>query len=71
MAVLGGTGGLLGPILGATLLTLLPELLRFLHDWRMAVNGAILILVVLFLPTGLWDPRRIRAWRKKRREGKS
>jgi branched-chain amino acid transport system permease protein len=57
---LGGTNGLLGPVLGAGLLTLLPEVLRFLHDWRMAVNGAILVLVVLFLPTGLWDPRRMR-----------
>lgn len=63
MAVLGGTNGLLGPVLGAGLLTLLPEVLRFLHDWRMAVNGAILVLVVLFLPTGLWDPRRLHAWR--------
>ncbi len=58
MAVLGGTNSFIGPILGSTLLTLLPETLRFLHDWRMAVNGAILVLVVLFLPTGLYDPRR-------------
>ncbi|MDD5296381.1 MAG: branched-chain amino acid ABC transporter permease [Rhodocyclaceae bacterium] len=72
MAVLGGTSGLLGPILGASLLTVLPEVLRFLQDWRMAVNGAILILVVLFLPTGLWDPHRVRAWlRRKRREEKA
>ncbi len=68
MAVLGGTGSLVGPILGGSILTLLPEVLRFLHAWRGAVNGAILILVVLFLPTGLWDPRRIRAWLRRRRE---
>lgn len=58
MAVLGGTNSFIGPVLGAGLLTLLPETLRFLHDWRLAVNGVILVLVVLFLPTGLYDPRR-------------
>lgn len=60
MTILGGISSLIGPALGATILTLLPELLRFLHDWRLAVNGAILVLVVLFLPTGLWDSRRLR-----------
>lgn len=68
MAVLGGTGSLVGPVLGGSILTLLPEVLRFLQAWRGAVNGAILVLVVLFLPTGLWDPRRIRAWWKRRKE---
>jgi len=53
MAVLGGTGSLLGPALGAGILTLLPELLRFLHDYRSLVNGAVLVLVVLFLPQGI------------------
>ncbi len=62
MAILGGLSNLAGPLLGSTILTLLPELLRFLHDYRGAVNGAILVLVVLFLPTGLWDPRRVRGW---------
>lgn len=62
MAVLGGTSGLVGPILGGTILTLLPELLRFLHDFRSLVNGAVLVLVVLFLPKGIWEPRRVRAW---------
>lgn len=61
MTVLGGIGSLVGPLLGALLLTLLPELLRFLHDYRLAVNGIVLVLVVLFLPTGLWDARRMRA----------
>jgi branched-chain amino acid transport system permease protein len=66
MTVLGGISSLIGPVLGATILTLLPELLRFLHDYRLAVNGVILVLVVLFLPTGLWDSRRIRAWFARR-----
>jgi branched-chain amino acid transport system permease protein len=66
MTVLGGTSGLVGPILGGTILTLLPELLRFLHDFRSLVNGAVLVLVVLFLPKGIWEPRRVRAWWKRR-----
>jgi branched-chain amino acid transport system permease protein len=65
MAVLGGTASLIGPVLGATILTILPELLRFLKEFRMAVNGAILILVVLFLPRGIWDPARFRFLRSK------
>lgn len=61
MVVLGGIGGLVGPMLGAAILTLLPELLRFLHEFRGVFNGIVLILVVLFLPKGVWEPRRIRA----------
>lgn len=68
MTVFGGISSLIGPVLGATILTLLPELLRFLHDYRLAVNGVILILVVLFLPTGIWDARRIRTWIAQRRK---
>lgn len=62
MAILGGTGGLAGPVLGALIVTLLPELLRGLGDFRTMVNGAILVLIVLFLPKGLWDPKRLRGW---------
>jgi branched-chain amino acid transport system permease protein len=71
MTVLGGTSGLVGPLIGATTLTLLPELLRFLHDFRSLVNGAVLVLVVLFLPKGIWEPRRIRAWWQGRKGGKA
>jgi branched-chain amino acid transport system permease protein len=66
MAVLGGIQGLAGPLLGGAIITLLPELLRGLQEFRMAANGVILIAVVLFLPHGIWDPRRLRRWLKKR-----
>lgn len=62
MAILGGIGGLPGPIIGAALLTLLPEVLRSLRDFRLVVNGLILVLIVLFLPKGIFDPQRFRAW---------
>jgi len=62
MAILGGTSGLTGPLLGALIITVLPELLRGLKDFRTMTNGAILVLIVLFLPKGLWDPLRMRQW---------
>ena len=62
MAILGGTSGLTGPVLGALIITVLPELLRGLKDFRTMTNGAILVLIVLFLPKGLWDPLRMRQW---------
>ncbi len=65
MAVLGGIRGLPGPLLGGAIITLLPEVLRDLQEYRMAANGLILILVVLFLPQGLWDLPRIRGWFKR------
>ena len=62
MTILGGIGGLTGPVVGSVILTLLPELLRSLKDFRLVVNGFILVLIVLFLPKGIWDPARIRQW---------
>ncbi|MDR7095602.1 branched-chain amino acid transport system permease protein [Hydrogenophaga laconesensis] len=62
MAVLGGINSLFGPVLGAVILTLLPETLRAFGDFRMVINGIILVLIVLFLPKGIWDPARMRQW---------
>ena len=62
MAILGGIGSLPGPLIGAAILTLLPEALRSLRDFRLVVNGLILVVIVLFLPKGIWDPQRLRAW---------
>ena len=62
MAILGGTSGLTGPVLGGLIITLLPELLRGFKDFRTMLNGAILVLIVLFLPKGLWDPLRFKQW---------
>ena len=62
MTVLGGTNSLTGPVVGAFILTLLPEMLRSFKDFRLVVNGFILVLIVLFLPKGIWDPARFRQW---------
>ena len=55
--IVGGTRVWYGPVLGAALLTALPEILRGIGvaagPIRMGVNGLILLLVILFLPNGL------------------
>ena len=53
MAIVGGLYSLEGGILGAILLTVLPEVLRFSDSFRMIAYGAIVILVLAFLPDGL------------------
>ena len=68
MTILGGISSLTGPVIGAFMLTLLPELLRSFKDFRLVVNGFILVLIVLFLPRGIWDPARFRQWFGKKRE---
>ncbi|MFZ6641481.1 branched-chain amino acid ABC transporter permease [Undibacterium sp. TC4M20W] len=65
MAVFGGTSNLIGPLIGSSSLSLLPEFMHSLKDFRLAANGLILILVILYLPKGIWDPARIRNFRKK------
>jgi branched-chain amino acid transport system permease protein len=52
-AILGGVTTPLGPVLGAFVLSALPELLRPLHDFRGVFNGLVIVLVVIFLPNGI------------------
>ncbi len=53
MAVLGGNGSAIGAIVGAVLLTLLPEVLRFLKDSYMMVYAAGIVVVMIFMPGGI------------------
>ncbi len=53
MVVVGGVGTLRGPVIGAIVLRSLPELLRFMHDYRFTFYGALLVLMMLFQPMGL------------------
>ena len=54
MALLGGVGSPFGALLGTGLLVILPEWLRFLRNVYLAVYGAAVILIMVFLPDGLW-----------------
>jgi branched-chain amino acid transport system permease protein len=62
-ALLGGIRSPFAPVAGATALTLLPEILRPLQDFRLVVNGLIIVIAVLFMPHGLipWRMGRIGA----------
>jgi branched-chain amino acid transport system permease protein len=53
MVVVGGMASVFGSILGAALLTLLPQLLSAFEGWEVVVFGAILMLTMIFLPRGL------------------
>jgi branched-chain amino acid transport system permease protein len=53
MVVVGGLGSIYGSIIGAVLLSVLPEMLRDLGSYRMIVVGVVLFLSILFLPKGL------------------
>jgi branched-chain amino acid transport system permease protein len=53
MVVLGGMASIWGSLLGAGVLTVLPEMLSGFHDFEVIVFGAILMVVMIFLPRGL------------------
>jgi branched-chain amino acid transport system permease protein len=63
MVIVGGMGTLIGPVCGALLLTILPELLRGFGDLRLVLYGAALTLVVLFMPGGIAQAVRLLAVR--------
>ncbi|WP_374250333.1 branched-chain amino acid ABC transporter permease [Xanthobacter sp.] len=52
-AIMGGVSSPVGAVLGAAILTSLPEALRGLADYRSLINGLIIVLVVAFRPEGL------------------
>jgi branched-chain amino acid transport system permease protein len=72
-AVLGGSGNVLGPVVGALFLTTLPYVFQQAGDYIGVVSGAILIAVIIFRPQGIvgrggfafvrprWWPRQVRA----------
>ncbi len=62
----GGSGSLTGSVVGATLLTILPEFLRFLADWRLAVYAVILVIVMLYRSEGLCGGKELPFMKIKR-----
>jgi len=53
MAVLGGLGSILGGVIGAAVLVLLPQVLTVFHDYETVMLGAIMIVFMIFLPAGI------------------
>ena len=65
MLVVGGSGSIVGSILGATALTLLPELLRFVGHAYLLVFGVLVLLVLTFFPGGLVGLLSLPRWPRR------
>ena len=68
-AVVGGIPNVLGPLLGALLFTGLPEILRGLQEYRDIFQGAVLVVVIVYLPRGLVTLFQLRRTRRLQRVG--
>ena len=74
--VLGGMGSTPGVVVGAVLISLMPELLRGAENWRYLIFGVLLIIVMIFRPQGIWPhrveekPSRIERRRAKQGAGR-
>jgi branched-chain amino acid transport system permease protein len=53
MTIFGGMASIPGSLLGAFALTVLPEVLRFLTDYRQIIYGLLLVLMMVFQPKGI------------------
>jgi len=69
MVVLGGMGSLSGSVLAAIVLTLLPEVLRPVKDYRMVIYSLLLIVLMITRPQGLLGTRELSLSRLFRRRG--
>ena len=64
MAVLGGSGTLVGGVIGSFIVFGLREYLSTVVSWWQYVLGGVYVLTILYLPTGLMGiPERLRQWR--------
>ncbi len=74
MVVLGGMGSIPGTILGTVVLTLAPEMLRIVAEYRLLFYGALLVILMIFRPNGLlgdvrwydikkrWFGKEVKTW---------
>ena len=60
LVIIGGMGSIPGVVVGALVLKGLPEILRELDEYRMLVFGALLVVMMIVRPEGLWPPKRKR-----------
>ncbi|MBV8566871.1 MAG: branched-chain amino acid ABC transporter permease, partial [Methylobacteriaceae bacterium] len=64
--VIGGLGNLIGVLVGAAMLIVVPELLRDYADYRMLLYGLALVIIILLRPRGLIGRRYDPAWVMRR-----
>jgi len=60
LVIIGGMGSIPGIVLGALVLKGLPEILRELSDFRMLAFGALLVVMMILRPEGIWPSARRR-----------
>jgi branched-chain amino acid transport system permease protein len=61
MVIVGGAGRFFGPMLGAAIVVLLPEWLRFMKDWYLVAFGLAVVALMVWLPGGLLSiPEKMR-----------
>ena len=72
MVVGGGQGTFEGPVVGAILFTIMPELLRAFGNARMVFYALVIIFIVIFMPEGIpfyfariWDLKKRIQWMRK------
>lgn len=58
LVIIGGMGSIPGVVMGALVLKGLPEMLRELDDYRMLAFGALLVVMMIVRPEGLWPSAR-------------
>jgi branched-chain amino acid transport system permease protein len=63
MVILGGMDNVFGVIIGAVLLTILPEKFRAFEDFRLLIYGVIVVTMLVFRPQGLF-PQKLRVYQK-------
>jgi branched-chain amino acid transport system permease protein len=64
--VLGGRRSVAGPLVGAAILLIIPEISRPLADFRLAFYGTVLMMVIAFMPRGIVDTA-VLYWRRRKR----
>lgn len=57
MVIIGGVGSIPGAVLGAGIMVLAPEILRFVSDYRMLILGVAIVLMMIYKPTGFWGEK--------------
>ena len=65
MAIIGGIGTVLGPVLGSIFILFLGELLADYQTFHLAITGVLLILIIRFIPTGIWGEVKVSRWAKR------
>ncbi|MBY0413402.1 MAG: branched-chain amino acid ABC transporter permease [Bdellovibrionales bacterium] len=73
MVILGGQGSVSGSVVGAIILTVLPELLKMVSpavsEWRMPIYAALMVILMLTRPQGIFGPHELFEGRKLKKQG--